>query len=1521
MSEYHDRRGLVKKSGFVLILVVALLGVLGFLAIDLAFQSRQSRVLSLNTVGLAKATLAARSGIEKGLQGTVAYARRPVAGLLFSQQLMSAGEDVNRNGLLDPGEDLDGDGRLSIQSFLDDRAPSLALADATGGVSLLVDDGEHTRGITWRNAVTAPEQLCTLRISVPSIDLNAGVMAGEGQAGQDFMTNHTVMYSASSLTHPFNIPLRRFLNAWGNHHKYLAMVRPDKTYNFDRSSDMGLIDSPENLMDTAANARNPIFSFDVFNPSGNHALDSLGNPVFSEPPLGDLILAARPGGGYRRVADVLSLVEAYVTSWVDMANRRADGNGSTWMHADGTPIPVMTPGRIKAIVDEFRDLAVTNPRRERGWVFNLGTPSPSPPNEMDGLALNTGYFELHQNRHYLFTKVYDVPSLRVDINRAPLSVLAALVHAPGQVALKAYDPYLKVMTALSDPIPFQSENNHPCYWAYSGADREHIAGKPLFSMTESLRLAQDMVGLRQVTLFQNSTCGLRDFLRAWNKGYDAKFHELYTPDHQFNAQVWSLPATQFSNVSQFYDLYHSHRRVQILAELLNPHPNDARVVWDEALPLAVENRRQRLAITGHPFKGLYFMLDEAEGTGAEKCPEVSFQTPEYRYTSLGWSPYLGQRRILTTVVRLYEKVELGTQADFVETARDVPPSMLPTLGSWVTYPELLGVSPCTWTGHLALKPVTRTPPWGESVCYRVPLNGYNPAPTTPVNGAGSPVDAWPTGGRMQLGPNEADARGKLLNSLQPSPTGMIRSLYPSTAGLIDVATDLLPGGGIRMSPYNNSKIRAVNTATGLAGWPNHKEALLVLRNSKTNIAMDNSLPDSTEGFDPGSTISPFLPSIREGAVSFYVKPRFHCQSSQPSGACTLFYWPFSVYDQETQSRCTGLSYPGNEPFIRSQFVGSMRLVWWSYPGWVGGTQFDMKPMANWRWPAVIPFAGFAGQIDAGPFYFSNMGGRTDPGNATSRGHLFPEVSPIFGTNAILGGDGIEGHWPVPNPPSNEVLVLEWELHKFAFHNDQTSPVGSNPGTQVTPTWASWDTTDQLPMLAQRCWYTNPTGSPHFLFDTSDPILPPNARRDYHSVRKCFYLERPLRWVGGAEDGRGPRDSHGDLQALIETGRWNHIFIAWRNLDNVLDNAPPNKGGCLAAYVNGSYSKTSNLDFATTAILFNMDYSPAYRGSSVQGLNFSSWPTGREHNPYQTMTYQGPLADTGILGSHRNYGKTYCIPRSHDFTNYSLPPSPSRLDGNVIGNQGVNPLNPCGINYANTFYNHFYSPRKSYLFRRFPSRFYFGFEPHTISNYVFGTSNMAYSYFASNITWGSFMDVYVFTKPTTLGPDSPLGGDGGFLPELPNYNAGGANVFSPYPSYNLANTLKLYPLLQAPSQALIEQGINLVGFSWAAHLPPFHEFWDDQEPDPGVDMADAQAIQLDHVFQTVPNGLVGISQDPGTVSTYSWESATPLAVTSVADIHFILGFKGPAVVLSTPLVENVDLVFLRKHPLFFDYNLE
>lgn len=1504
-------------------IVLALLGVLAFLALDFASKSSLSRTLSRSGLALTKATLSARSGLEKGVQAIMTLGRLPEFDLPFGSRLSSAGEDRNRNGILDPGEDVDGDGLITTTLSLErDLTPSLAVPEPGLQRSLVVQDGGVSRGVTWRNS--DGDQYCSLRITVPSIDLNAGVEAGRGPEGQRYAADNGFPYSASNKNHPFNIPFLRFLNSWGNYHKYKAMIRPGRTYNFNRSTSAGLIDSPDNLSSSQAESEHPINRFDDFNPSGNYEMDQNSMPISTETPLGECLLNARPAEGFRSMEAVLPVVEAYLRSWTDKAGRHAvDDGGPGWLYADGSPIPRLTEARIKAIVNEFKDLAALEPDRDPSWVFKRGIPSPADSND----SPIPGYFENHSNRHYLYTHVYVVPALRVDVTRAPESVLAALVQAPGNVQLLPFNRSMGRMDIPLSPIPMQSENNHPSIFSYLHEESfcSLIRGKPLFSMTESIQMARELILKRRKNHFQFSMSDFRDVLRSWRSGYDAKYQHVWAPDHQFNTVVWSRPVAQFDMVDRFYDFHHGHRRVQILAELLNPHVNDVRVVWDEALSQGVDNKKNRLIMApDNPSKGIFFQFDETNDASSEKGPEVCFQSRVMSMSSLGWTAPNGEKRMLSTRVRLFERMDIGTQKDFIDTGYD-PNNGASSLGSWVSYPELpsVNVIPCEWTGHLALKPSTFQCPWGHTPRLRVKLNGYEPSPTDPVDSNGTSVKAWPKGPRGLQGPSALPARGAFRNSLNPAPQTAITSLYPSQSDDIDEACDLMPGGGIRMSPWNNSPMRAINGMN----WYNSREALLVLRNALVEDSDDDQLPNENYQLPDGQP-SMVLPHLHEGAISFYVKPRFLPEFSHvptptaPSGGvATLFFMPFSVMDKETEQRCVLSGMSLGESLIRSQFVGSLRLTWSQYnPFGDDNKVYDQKPRSDFRWPAVANFGGvgaFPGQVDAGPFYFSSMEGFEDivydpppMGFVMTRNMIWPSLggSRFFGDVSVASGDGIQGHWRVPNPYSNEMIVLEWDIHKMASNQEVVSERLYASQNSVTNMWGTWDSSDGFKDLAYKTSYLQPPSIPLYLYDDSDL-----NHKEYHSVRKCFYLQGPKMFDNIAMKGRGPTDSRGDLQALVETGRWNHFFIGWRNLYAVLGNSPPTMGGSLCVYINGSFRKTAPLGFETGSIFFNFDSSPAYRGFGAGGVNSSSWDPDLHSIYQQSFLYWGPLRRIGGYAA----SKTFAVPCSQllggAMSRPIYPSSPPMLDMGIGIEPSMYPYysnDTVGIlpEYAE------HSPRKMYLHQRFPPRFYFGFEPHTISCHS-GIIFDSHSYFPSNITWASFMDIQIFDSFTDNSNDSPLAADGGFLPELPNYFSSPNDGFTPYPNLQSAQPASFFPLLKGAWASRVVGHMDLVGISMVAQLPEFHKFWDDQNPGiAGADALDAQQMSVNWYLQGNPIGTLNLSQVPGTAPRYQLECKHALNQgLDAMDLYGEVNFSGPHVVFSTPLIESFELTFMRRHP--------
>ncbi|MGE4159354.1 MAG: hypothetical protein AB7F75_09705, partial [Planctomycetota bacterium] len=412
----------MNNRGFVLVIVVAMLGILAYIALDFAKVSRDTRSLSLNGLYMAKARLSSRSGLEKGLSFCDKFGNEVVPAS-FSHHWESAGDDINRSGDEDPGEDAAGDGFYLHVPLEQDRAPSLALEDplAPGQALNQLVDGRNI-GMSWNNGSLA-DQSVLLRISRPCLGLNAGIEAGRGSEGARFQADFGWVYSASDWHHPFNRPVVNMLNAWGNYHKYRAMVRSDKTYDFNL-----LIDDDRNLGDNTVGSplyyQNPYQQFDRFIPSGNHPI------AYAEIPLGDMMISQRPETGFKNLDDPVQILRQYISGWRDQSG--------TWMYADGGSIPLPSTEEMAAIEVEFRDLVSLDKGPDWEPVYRRGLPGPvAVPNHERG---DENLFSQHAGRQLLNTRIYRVDGFRMDINTAPVSMLAAMIYSVTVDAVRRYTP-------------------------------------------------------------------------------------------------------------------------------------------------------------------------------------------------------------------------------------------------------------------------------------------------------------------------------------------------------------------------------------------------------------------------------------------------------------------------------------------------------------------------------------------------------------------------------------------------------------------------------------------------------------------------------------------------------------------------------------------------------------------------------------------------------------------------------------------------------------------------------------------------------------------------------------------------------------------------------------------------------------------------------------------------------------------------------------------------------------------------
>lgn len=1451
-----------RRQGLVLILVIAILGLLALLAIQISKTSHLSQQVTLEGVHLTQSRLAARSGLEKALSAARQWAWRPWITPPFEQNLRSCGDDRNRNGMADlPEEDPAGvDDFRTTRELRDDLTPSLALAEnpaAPEPRSLILNVGGTWRGVSWLDQRHQPSQASAVRVNAGHLDLNSGVLSGHGEEGSRHQTINGQAYSSSDLGHPFNRPLVNFLNAWGNYFKYESMVRPSRSYDWTRD-----VDDPANLA-SYPDHKYPVDRFDEFNPSGNHP------EVVSETPLGDLLIAARPENGWDSLQEPLDILKTYIESWVDRDG--ASGRDGSWTYRDGTSIPLVTPKDILSIQVQFINLATLGSGGQHLVLpVRRLPPAAGPHDPNDQIADHVSDFAFHDKRDRFNVEFYKVDHRPVNVNTAPRSALAAVIHGIRDVQIYRYAPSEKQpddIMKLTDPLAYQSENGYPV-WSSYGFTHQVLAGKPLLSMTESLRLADDLILARQ-SMPLDSFKRTGETIRDWRQGYDAKDFGVRSP----------MTRSIVNHLKYFYDDFQGGRRVQLLAYLLNPDMQLPELTIDESHPGAVDHRLLALGsygatsfhaagYGGRPLNVRFFfsklLPHEFAGPLTLNDHDIEITSEGFTLDSMG---NVLASSVLSTRAQPFTTIRISAQSEFEAVARD-PGTGLSTLGlDWISYPEAPGVSPSPWEGRLALKPRLRECPWGDgSATLRVPLSAYEPQPTTT-----EPAGLWPKGPRTLEGPSPNPARGKMTNSLNPGPGEAIPSLLPGSTTEIDTVSDLMPGGGIRVSPWNNSSLYPFGNAS-LTEFPTRQEALLVLRNVKTSDSDEDQLPDPNH--DPGS-VSRVLPNFHEGAVSFYFKPTITPAScySTPRLQC-LFYTHFVIRDEETFQRGLSLGLPAAESERRSTFIAQLRLMWGPYENLEHPANQIPEP-----WPFVPGFAGFGGQIGSGAFLFDSMRGFQAPDG--SWGHVLGFYDNAFGFNTTwtAGSDGHEFLYGGPNPYCAERIYAEFMITKYGMPSDNY--YHPHPG------WPVWDSEDDLPPLAQSTLYDNGLSTPLHLFDTSAGSKPEMSC--YHTVRKVFLLSHPFRPTG-PDIGTAPRDTEGFHQPLVAPGRWNHILFAWRDLYSLLDNQPlGHRGGCLAAWVNGSWDTTVN-GYKTSALFFTQDFSEGFEGKGTYGsFDTMPWSAPNEHPVYEQPPYNPNSVSC----------KSYLLP---EFSTGTLNGSDGPFLPVPYFFEWTGPTNSNHSDILNTRFSSYSMSRsglspgssnKRELHNAVPSRFYFGSEPHVFSSLHSGSPLEDVPFHTGSHAWGSMMDIQIFPRAH---PDI-LAADGSFQPTL--------NGFSDFSPYSNDNTLKLWPLLD-------QNPLSIKSLTVSVYLPRFHEFWDDQNTSTaGPDPDDVQQLtaRLEHATGTL--ATLTWSQEVGTTDISSWNgSGTDVLVKKPSDLSLDFTFSGPEVTMSTPLIE--DIVILGHH---------
>lgn len=1466
------------RRGFVLIMVIGILGVLALVAISLAGRSKTTSFTSKNFHSATLSRLAARSGLEKAVLATRLYGLRNAPS--FETQLTAAGDDRNRNGVEDPGEDVAGDGWAISGSLENQATPSLALAEDPGAVNpvslQLVTEGQ-SHGVSWLDDRLRPTQAAVIRLrSHSALDINGGVTSGEGPAGTQYESLSAQTYAANDIRHPFNRRTVELFNAWGNYQKYLRMVDPERSFNFSVD-----LNHPDNLLSTSSSGgdwyRCPVGSFDRFDASGTHFNDNMNGlfDIAMEPALGTRLVQARPAGGYRDFETIKQVVRDYVLSWRDRLGTWSMV-GLSMMGVPDTPLPPITEQDVADVQDELMALINLQPtRRTEILVVTLDAPAPGP---LDPGPGESSFFERIENLQSLRSPCFEFEATPVDVNMADLSVLASMIYSVRQVKVRQVAP----MSLGSNPIddvtwtfpsisgnPQMAENAFQAQFNY-GTMPAILPEEPLHSMTESIQMARDLIARRTTARFTGFR-DLRAFLLSWDNGHDAK--QLGATEGQ--EFLTTYPGSSLYYVGNYEDRGSQNVRQQILLHLLNPNLNLNCLVLDEALPRSFDNSIVGIGADGYdcyasrPFyRRFFFDKFDPHLLGAT----LSFESPDFSAECLGYhigptGKRLGQSS-LTASFSAFEILTLTSQKDFDAAATNLG-------NEWVSYPEMPGVAPSHRDGHLALKPtIPDASSLGGTNVLSVSLNGYEPDPTQTT-----PQGHWPRGSRVLQGPNELPARGQFLNSLNPEPGSPVPSLFPATLSDVDAVSDLLPGGGIRVSSYNNS----LDLSRGVAGppdvWKNRREAMLVLRNAKTSDTVDANLPDSSL-FLPG--LPKALPSYHEGLISFFVKPSSYPIYSSSGyknnrGMQTLFYTNFIVFDQETRSRALSLGLSASEANIQATYVAHLKLSWGALMN-EEGFRFNAVPPT---WPLVQPYdtpSSFFGQSASGPHYFSGMTGHTVDGQT---GYLFgtnsldPAGARIFGDPYTYAGlPTQEGHWSVENPYAEERLQLEFVMVKYAdFDPDHMGSFNSINNQGLDPTYDTWDASDVMSPLGRSCQYVMPVSRPLNLYDTSDPSCP-----GHHAVRKTFVIGHPFNLQPGADRGKGPLDSRGNHQGLVGFGRWNHIVIGWKSLFNLLDNAPGGAhGGALAVYVNGAFRKAVD-DFEIAGLLTQQDYFEGYPSATLTDDPWMSGGAG-PHGAYSgnpTLKHKTNMVPWPV--------SPVLDPEEGDYFPMSAPyhnmfsVSPSLSDHTYSRGRGLNN-----------------DVRKTALLTRFPSRFYFGFEPHHFENYSVANNPVTtlMPYFGQNFFQGSMMGIDIFNAPAGA-LSTP---DGGFVGELPGYSD-----FSVYPTDTSASPLILKPLL------LSQNSSSVVAVRMNAHLPDYHQFWDDHEATPpGPDPQDMQELTTDVWVNGQNEGVLTLSQSSVLTTSELWFAPAPLSPADPGALEIRLSFRGPQRVMSTPVVENIDVI--------------
>lgn len=328
----------IRRAGFVLIIVLGLLGVLAFVALNFAQRSQQATFLSRNHMDKVRSRLMARSGIELALvriQGALpehsgVHARyvgdgtRRAHGDHFRVSIQDASGAINLNDGLESafkerGDDLADNAMQAMEEVPITVVPGdvylRRYCFGGGGGLSQVQAGDRVN--VWDAYPNGSVEDRTVVTGISSILRNAG---GTMVFEETLEVEHLLPVTSGNFDFEivrdkplgfFNLRLRHLLNAYGDAHRFVEQYDwPVWSRSQWSGGDLGQYGSVFTPTSTALG--------DVEDPTPG--LNAAGLPIIPDVPatvalsstgLGDRLIAARPRGGYAR----LDQIEEVVKSW------------------------------------------------------------------------------------------------------------------------------------------------------------------------------------------------------------------------------------------------------------------------------------------------------------------------------------------------------------------------------------------------------------------------------------------------------------------------------------------------------------------------------------------------------------------------------------------------------------------------------------------------------------------------------------------------------------------------------------------------------------------------------------------------------------------------------------------------------------------------------------------------------------------------------------------------------------------------------------------------------------------------------------------------------------------------------------------------------------------------------------------------------------------------------------------------------------------------------------------------------